>query len=225
MARPLSNSRLAYNDLTQANMGEPPLFKHYENVFDAIYGKTVDLDATNPTIEALLQDVVGIIDVSKYLGCITAIVHPINAVLLGQGQVLWRSVQANPFAWVDLALRVRSVAIFAEAIIHLVGRWNALTPDQKEGLDPVVCKLCRAKHDELQGRLVHAECRILKFYMPETTRELGAPPKHIQRMSYANDIYCWMAMTLFRHWFGSILAVGANRLAPDGGVLVLQHAR
>jgi hypothetical protein len=217
MARPLPHCRLVYSGLTQANTGVPVLFGYYDKIFGAMYGLTFDLDSSNATIEELLQDVVGIIDVSKYLGCIHAVAHTINAALLGQGQVLWRSVQANPFAWVDLAMRVRSVAVFSEAIIHLVGRWNSLSSDQKAGLEPKVRKICEQKVQELQIRLTHIECRVLKFYPAEITRPIGAPPKHIQRMSYANDIYTWMALCLFRHWFASALAVNQNRHATDGG--------
>lgn len=88
MARPLPHCRLVYSDLTQANTGPPTLFSHYDKVFGAMYGLTFDLDTTNATLEDLLQDVVGIIDVSKYLGCMHAVAHTINAALLGQGQVL-----------------------------------------------------------------------------------------------------------------------------------------
>ena len=217
MARPLPHCRLVYNDLTHSHTGPPALFSHYDKVFGAMYGQIFDLDSSNATIEELLQDVVGIIDVSKYLGCMHAIAHTINSALLGQGQVLWRSVQANPFAWVDLALRVRSTAIFAEAIIHLVGRWNSFDNEQIAGLDPVVRKLCLEKHGELQYRCIQTECRVTKYYPKEITRPIGAPPKHIQRMSYANDIYTWMALNIFRHWFTSVTVVGQNYRAEDGG--------
>jgi hypothetical protein len=182
-----------------------------------MYGHAFDLDRTNATIEELLQDVVGIIEVSKYLGCVTAVAHTVNAALLGQGQVLWRSVQANPFAWVDLALRVRSVAVFSETIIHLVGRWNSFTPEQIASLDPIVRKLCEEKHHHLQMRLTHIECRVVKFYPNEITRPVGAPPREISRMSYANDIYTWMALNLHRHWFTSVILVDQHRHAADGG--------
>lgn len=217
MARPLANSRLVYADLTQANTGPPALFAHYDKVFGAMYGQHFDLDESNHTIQELLQDVVGIIDVAKYLGCMKTVAQSINAALLGQGQVLWRSVQANPFAWVDLAFRVRSTAVFAEAVIHLVGRWNSLKPEEVNSLDPAVRKFCEEKHHELQMRCIQVECRIVKFYPNELTRPIGAPTKHIQRMSYANDIYTWMALCLLRHWFASVVVVDQHRHAVDGG--------
>jgi hypothetical protein len=74
------------------------------------------------TLPALLHEVVGLIEVSEYLGCVHAVSRTIDAALLVQGQILFRSIASNPAAWVDLAVRVQSANIFQEAIIHLTGQ-------------------------------------------------------------------------------------------------------
>jgi hypothetical protein len=165
----------------------------------------------------LLSECVGLIDVSEYLGCVHSVSHTINAALLGQGQILFRSIASIPSAWVSLALRVRSVSVLIEAIVHLTGQWNKITTEMKEGLDPKVRELCQNKHDKLDEDKKKIECQVLKYYPPVLTREIGAPPNKISRMSYSNDIMQWMTLSLFRHWFASALALDRHRHAKDGG--------
>lgn len=133
------------------------------------------------------------------------------------GQLAWQAVQANPFGWIDVALGLRSADIFCEAAIHLVGRWNSLTTDEKGGLDPEILVFCESKFSQLQSLLMQTECKIVKFYPKEVKRSNTATGKEIERTSYANDIYHWMALNVFRHWFASAVIVGENRMAEDSG--------
>jgi hypothetical protein len=216
MARPLEDQQLASTDFSGISRTHP-ISNYYEKIFSAVYGRHFDIEEDNTTITELLQECVGLIEVSEYLGCIHSVSNTINAALLGQGQVLFRSIAARPAAWVDLAVRARSATVFVEAIIHLVGKWNGLEASTKLMLDKQVRELCQKKHDELDEYKRWIECQILKFYPAHLGREIGAPPKVISRMSYSNDIMDWMALSVFRHWFASALALNRHRLAPDGG--------
>lgn len=185
-------------------------------VLSSFYSRPFDIEEHND-MGRLLSECVALIDVSEYLGCVHSVSHTINAALLGQGQILFRSIASIPTAWVSLALRVRSVSVLIESIVHLTGQWNKMSEEMKENLDPKVRELCQKKHEEVQRLKFTIECKVLKFYPDCITRELGAPPNRISRMSYSNDIMDWMALCLFRHWFSSCLAADRHRHAKDGG--------
>jgi hypothetical protein len=213
-AKPLDNQRLATSD--QSDFIVHPLYTYYTKVLSACYSRPFDIDE-NKDMDRLLRECLGLVNVSEYLGCVDSVSHTINAALLGQGQILFRSVAAVPFAWVSLALRVRSVSVLIECVIHLTGQWNSFPTEMKEGLDPKVRELCQKKHEKLHEDKKKVECNVLKYYPPHLTREIGAPPSKIARMSYSNDIMHWMALSLFRHWFASALALDRHRHAKDGG--------
>ncbi|KAF2431326.1 hypothetical protein EJ08DRAFT_632188 [Tothia fuscella] len=192
-----------------------PIYSHYTKILGSFYSQQFDIEDAD--ITALLREVVGLIEVSEYLGCVHAVSRTIDAALLGQGQILFRSIASNPTAWVDLAVRVQSASVFQEAVVHLTGQWNTLGDDVKGSLDGKVRELCAAKAHELDERKKMVECRILKFYPHHMGREVGAPPGNVSRMSYGNDIMDWIALGVFRHWFSSALALDRNRRAEDGG--------
>jgi hypothetical protein len=76
------------------------------------------MEITADDIAALLHEIVGLIEVFEYLECVHAVLRTIDAALLEQGQLLFRSIASNPTAWVDLAVRVQSTSIFQEAVVH-----------------------------------------------------------------------------------------------------------
>ena len=194
------------------------IYKHYDNLFRAYYNKKPDLDDTN--IATVLNDCVGLIDVAENLGSIQTISESVDIALLRQGQVLFRSIAANAIAWADLAFRVRSPTIFKEAMIHLIGQWNRLPQADRDTLNPEVLKICQRKHDELNLMKQAIEIRILGHYPGVVQRQALTNPG---RMSYSNDIYMWMVLSLFRHWFSQSICEQRNFLCKDGGATLYRQ--
>ncbi|QDS69590.1 hypothetical protein FKW77_008416 [Venturia effusa] len=213
-AKPLDHQRLATADYSGRT--SHPLYATYMKVLSSFYSRPFDIEE-HDDMGRLLSECVALIDVSEYLGCVHSVSHTINAALLGQGQILFRSIASIPSAWVSLALRVRSVSVLIESIVHLTGQWNKMTDNMKGNLDPKVRELCQKKHEELQQFKKTIECKVLKFYPLCIQREVGAPPSQISRMSYSNDIMQWMTLCLFRHWFATCLALDRHRHSEDGG--------
>jgi hypothetical protein len=120
MAREQPNQRTAAADYL-GRADPSPIYSYYSKIFSVFYSQTFDI-ADNDTVDngiiALLREVVGLIEVSEYLGCVHAVSRTIDAALLGQGQLLFRSIASHPAAWVNLALRVRSAIVFHEAVVH-----------------------------------------------------------------------------------------------------------
>lgn len=194
------------------------IYKHYDNLFRAFYNEKPDLDDTN--IATVLNDCVGLIDVAENIGSISIISESVDIALLRQGQVLFRSIAANAIAWSDLSFRVRSPSIFKEALIHLVGQWNRLSQTDRDTINPEVFKICQRKHDELNIMKQAIEIRILGHYPGVVQRQALSNPG---RMSYSNDIYMWMVLSLFRHWFSQSICEQRNFLCKDGGATLYRQ--
>ena len=193
-------------------------FKHYDNLFKAYYNLTPSIN--DQSMATVLQDCMGLVDVAEAMGSMTVISETVDIALLRQGDVLFRSIGANAAAWSALALRVRSPIIFREAVVHLVGQWRSLDDLARAKLHPDVRDLCQRKHDELDLVKQSIEVRILGHYSGSSQR---LPSDNPGRISYANDIYMWMATSLFRHWFSQSICEGRGRSAEDGGATLYRQ--
>lgn len=190
------------------------LYKHYDNLFRAFYNMTPDVDDTN--IATVLNDCMGLVDVAESLGSIACISESVDIALLRQGQILFRSIAGNPIAWSDLACRVRSPGIFKECLIHLVGNWQGLDDAQRALIKPEVREICEAKHKLLKLTKMAVEVRALGHYPSSVQRSVE---QSVGRMTYQNNIYMWMAISLFRHWFSQSIVEQRNLTSEDGGAL------
>lgn len=190
------------------------MYKHYDNLFRAFYNKPPEVDDTN--IATVLNDCMGLIDVAESLGAIECISESVDIALLRHGQVLFRSVAGNPIAWSDLACRVRSPSIFKECLIHLVGNWQGLDDKQRALIKPEVREICEMKHQQQKVIKMAIEVRALGHYPASVQRSVE---QSVGRMTYQNNIYMWMGISLFRHWFSQSIVEQRNLMSEDGGAL------
>ncbi|KKY19217.1 hypothetical protein UCRPC4_g04591 [Phaeomoniella chlamydospora] len=166
-----------------------------------------------------LSDCMGIIDVAESVQAVGAVREHVDLALLRYGAVLFNSIATNPVAWVDLGYRVRSPTIFKEAIVHMVGKWNMMTPGDKQDLRQDVRDLCEQKYNELDVAKEAIEMRILGHYPESMTRTAADKPG---RPAYCNDIYMWMSLSFFRQWFAQAINDNRTRRALDGGYAFYQ---
>ncbi|KAI9843285.1 MAG: hypothetical protein M1837_006500 [Sclerophora amabilis] len=197
---------------------EKVVYKHYDNLFRAFYNLQLGLDDSN--IATALEDSMGLIDVARRLGSMSVVSESIDISLLRQGQVLFRSIASNAMAWSKLANRVKSPSMFREAVIHLVGQWQAIPETDRALLDVEVRDLCRRKYQQLDLQKQAIEIRILGHYSDSLQRLASANPG---RNSYSNDIYGWMSVALFRHWFTQCICEGRGRGGQDGGAALYRQ--
>lgn len=191
--------------------------QNYESILYAFYNKQLTVDDTD--MSAALSDCYQLLQISDYLGCTGLISKPIEVALFKHGQDLFRAIQAVPYAWIEMAYRIRSELIFKECIIHLVGDWKNLKTHSNimERLRdvPSVRALIEKYHRALLDRARSLELSILSHY-PQAMR-LPSEDLPIKRESYAKDILVWMALTFFRHWVSQRLITGKGRDALDCG--------
>ncbi|KAI9852714.1 MAG: hypothetical protein M1838_005909 [Thelocarpon superellum] len=217
---PAANKRyhdMALSTVENGKIGKS-VYKHYDNLFKAFYNVRPAIDDRD--ITSVLQDCVELVHVAESLGSINVVAESIDIALLRQGEVLYRSIAKSPTAWSDLAYRVKSPSIFQEAVVHLVGQWQSLSADERSKLPLEVLEVCERKHEELNLVKQAVEVRILGHYTNQVQR---LPSENPGRISYSNDIYMWMAMSLFRHWFSQCICEDRGRPAKDGGAALYRQ--
>ncbi len=190
-----------------------PIYKHYANVIGAYYNNEIILD--HSSITSLLHDALMLLEVATYLGSVSVVSKSIDLALLNQGQTLYRSIQTNPTAWIKLAYQLKSEILFQESLIHLVGGYNALTPDQKADLPTDVLALIDKKHADLVTRSQDFEAKVFRLYPRSMRRD--ATLQEVGRAAYSSDIYAWIALSVLRHWLGDQIAMDRGHHAVDGG--------
>lgn len=200
--------------LLEVENGKPTndIHRYYDHLFHVFYHLEPCFDDTS--IAALLSDCIGVVDTAAVLGSTKTVSQTVDIRLLRQGTTLFRSIVGNPVIWSELALKISSPTIFKEAIIHLVGQWQSISAKDRQRLRTPVATLCSKKHAELDAKKEALEIRLAGLYPAPLARYAASRPS---RMSYGSDIYGWMTMSLFRHWFAQAICEGRGRSAKDGG--------
>lgn len=161
-----------------------------------------------------MNDCFVLIDCAEIIGALDHVGTVVDLALMQQDEVLWKSIAGSPTVWAELGRRVRSPAIFKEAVIHIVGKWKMLDAESKAQLPKDIQKLCKRKWDELEVAKRAIEIRIAGHYPPFLCRNHADKP---HRAAYASDIYSWMALSYFRQYLAQSGNDSLNRLAEDGG--------
>jgi hypothetical protein len=174
--------------------------KHWKSLLGAFYG--IPPDIGGESLQAVLESCIILLDIAKSIQATAAIRQSVDISLMRQGQMLYRSIAANPVEWGNLAVRIQSPTMFKEAVIHLVGKWNSICKADRKRLTPSLRVLCKAKHQYWDMAKRAAEVRVLG-HIPEVLWH--RPGQDMGRTSYSNDIYMWIGLCLFRQW---VLPVG-----------------
>ena len=178
----------------------------------AFYNEPLELDGVS--IMTSLQDCWQLVTMAETHGAINTVSARVDVALARHGKSLYRSIANAPLAWMGFACQIHSENIFREAMVHVMGRWNMLTDEEKMVLPPPARQSCNRKHAEFQQLKQAIEMRIAGHYPDFMHKRLDENPGRAQ---YANDIYSWIALSLFRHWFSQNVTDGTNFRAPDGG--------
>ena len=188
------------------------IYKNYENILKAFYNEPLEIDGAS--FMTSLQDCWGLTDLAETYGAVKTVSDRVDVALIRHGKSLYRSIANDPVAWMNFACQIKSEIIFRESMIHAVGLWQQLTPAQKRNLTEEGRKACDRKHVEFQTFKQAIEMRIAGHY-PDHMHKSG--DDNPGRSQYANDIYAWVTLSLFRHWFCQNTTDGTTFRAQDGG--------
>jgi len=181
-------------------------------LFGCFYGITPDFDCS--TFGATVNDCFILIDCADTIEAVDHVREVVDLALMRQDEILWKSIAGSPTVWAELGRRVRSPAIFKEAVVHIVGKWKMIDSESKEQLPRDIQKLCKMKWEELELAKRAIEIRIAGHYPPFLCRSHADKP---HRTAYASDIYSWMALSYFRQYLSQSGSDSLNRMAEDGG--------
>lgn len=183
----------------------------WKNLFRTFYN--LEPEISGSSLQAVLEKVLSLIDVADSVEAASSVRAYVDNALMRQGQFLYRAVLARPVLWGNLALRLESPAVFKDAVIHIVGRWNSLPRQDKEDMHPHLRVVCEQKATELYKIKGAVEMRILGHY-PQVLWRKANEVAATSRASYANDIYMWIAVDIFRQW--AMQVIGIERRGRDG---------
>jgi hypothetical protein len=197
-----------------------PVFDYYEKVFGAVYSRPLQLKTEQNRIGELLPEILGILEVAEYLGCVHVIERPLDSQLAEFGHLLWISIMHKPIAWAELGVRIRSFSIIKEAIIHIAGLWHSFDTIGKESMFGLLRTVCERKAEELNEKKRVVE-QFLCTYTPSHLKhefQASNSVKEVGRTAYANDILDWIALAFWRQWLLIAMINGAGRSGSDGGM-------
>lgn len=147
----------------------------------------------------------------------------IESKLLATGQNFYRAIKINPANWLEFGNRIKSKAIFKEALIHAAGQFSFASMQdklQEEILPDDVYAILHQKAELIKSGVKKAESCLITYYPRQImrTRPLVTESQDsVQRASYSNDIYIWQALALFRHFLGDQMAHDRTHSALDQG--------
>ena len=200
----------------------PPILLAYDAVLGAFYNQPIDLgDSQEDGLAELLGNAFQATIVAENLNCIRIVSKPIEATLLGAGQNLYKAIADNPTAWLGFASRVKSRAIFKEAMIHAAGQYSQpfVQAAMADGsLPDEVVKILKRKGEWVKKTVSDSSRYLASYYPSMLLREFKPGDKdNVSRASYGNDIMMWIAVTIFRHWVCDMMASDKTHQAKDCG--------
>lgn len=164
-------------------------FRDYDNLFRIFYNYPPTLDTLNIAnayveCKALLQ----LADMYDAIGVIGPRVD--HHLLRFQGR-LWKQIAKYPPSYLKLGYMARSKAIFAEAMVHVVGQWPAAMPQLRNQVPDAVLDLIEDKVEDMDELKVKIEVKLFRLSLTTSRGE---------RVSPSSNWLDWMAVSLFRQW-------------------------
>lgn len=164
-------------------------FRDYDNLFRTFYNYPPALDAVNIAnayveCKSLLQ----LADMYDALGVIGPRVD--HHLLRFQGR-LWKQIAKYPPSYLKLGYMARSKAIFAEAMVHIVGQWPQGINQLRGQIAEPVIELIEDKVDEMDELKAKIEVKLFRLSLTTSRGE---------RVSPSSNWLDWLAVSLFRQW-------------------------
>jgi hypothetical protein len=104
---------------------------------------------------------------------------------------LWKQIAKYPPSYLKLGYMARSKAIFAEAMIHVVGQWPQGINQLRGQVSETVLELIEDKVDELDELKAKIEVKLFRLTLTTSRGE---------RVTPSNNWLEWLAISLFRQW-------------------------
>jgi hypothetical protein len=105
---------------------------------------------------------------------------------------LWKQIAKYPPSYLKLGYLARSKAIFAEALVHVVGQWPSGQNQLRGQIPQAVIEMIEDKVDEMEEIKARVEAKLWRLTLTTSRGE---------RVTPHNAWLDWQMMSLWRQWF------------------------
>lgn len=182
------------------------LFTAYDNLFLIFYNHAPQLSATN--ISTAYAQCKLLLSLAARYGALPAVASRVDHHLLRFHRQLWPHIAKYPASYLKLGYLAKSRAIFAEALIHVVGQWPAGAGQVSRGsVDNVLLDLVEDKVEDLEDAKARVDGKLFRLSLTTTRGD---------RVNPASGWLDWLAVSLFRQWFADSTTAPPQGILKDG---------
>ncbi|KAI9755990.1 MAG: hypothetical protein M4579_004035 [Chaenotheca gracillima] len=163
--------------------------RDYDNLFRIFYNYPPLLDPVN--IAAAYVECKSLINLADMYDAVEVVGPRIDHHLLQFQGRLWKQIAKYPPSYLKLGFMARSRAIYAEAMIHVVGQWPTSASHIRAQLPEHVIEIIEDKVDELED---------VKSKIESTLFRLTLTTPRGERVTPTNGYFDWTVVSLFRQW-------------------------
>ncbi|KAF1912718.1 hypothetical protein BDU57DRAFT_559888 [Ampelomyces quisqualis] len=164
-------------------------FRDYDNLFRIFYNYAPALDAVN--IANAYVECKSLLQLADMYDALQVIGPRVDHHLLRFQGRLWKQIAKYPPSYLKLGYMARSRAIFAEAMVHVVGQWPQGLGQLRNQVSDALLELIEDKVDELDELKAKIEVKLFRLSLTTSRGE---------RVSPSSNWLDWLAVSLFRQW-------------------------
>ncbi|OAK96159.1 hypothetical protein IQ06DRAFT_230614 [Phaeosphaeriaceae sp. SRC1lsM3a] len=164
-------------------------FRDYDNLFKIFYNYAPALDAVN--IANAYVECKSLLQLADMYDALEVIGPRVDHHLLRFQGRLWKQIAKYPPSYLKLGYMARSKAIFAEAMVHVVGQWPQGLNQLRGQISEPVIELIEDKVDEMDELKAKIEVKLFRLSLTTSRGE---------RVSPSSNWLDWLAVSLFRQW-------------------------
>jgi len=164
-------------------------FRDYDNLFKIFYNYAPALDAVN--IASAYVECKSLLQLADMYDALEVIGPRVDHHLLRFQGRLWKQIAKYPPSYLKLGYMARSKAIFAEAMVHVVGQWPQGINQLRGQIAEPVIELIEDKVDEMDELKAKIEVKLFRLSLTTSRGE---------RVSPSSNWLDWLAVSLFRQW-------------------------
>ncbi|KAF1969548.1 hypothetical protein BU23DRAFT_512985 [Bimuria novae-zelandiae CBS 107.79] len=164
-------------------------FRDYDNLLRVFYNYPPALDPVN--IANAYVECKSLLQLADMYDALQVIGPRVDHHLLRFQGRLWKQIAKYPPSYLKLGYMARSKAIFAEAMVHVVGQWPQGMNQLRGQLADSVLELIEDKVDEMDELKAKVEVKLFRLTLTTSRGE---------RVTPSNNWLEWMGISLFRQW-------------------------
>lgn len=176
-------------NIPQSPQDQDEILRDYDNLFRVFYNHSPALDTTN--IANAYVECKALLQLGDMYDALDVIGPRVDHHLLRFQTRLWKQIAKYPPSYLKLGYLARSKAIFAEALVHVVGQWPVGAGQLRGHVPESVIDLIEDKMDDLEELKSKVEGKLFRVTLTTSRGD---------RVTPANSWMDWMAMSLFRQW-------------------------